>query len=157
MRGRGGSIYLVRPDWDGDYENMDQAVVEEYEWARHHLRVAPELWRLAGQDQRAADIKAIIRCVYERDRCWMTSDEIERLLQLLDGLEEALVGTVVDEHWMLRPEQLPKLRARTKHLDLDDKRGELALDAVAEGISDVRSLRAILRDARDRGLLLSLD
>ena len=152
-----GSLYLVRPDWVGDDDDLDQAVVEEYEWAKGFLRVAPELWQLAGYDERAAAIKTLVGKVYDRERYWMTATEIEELLGLLDGIEDALVGTVVDEQWMIQPEQLPRLRVSTKTLDLDEQRGHLALHAVGEGIGHVCSLRAILREARDRGLLVALD
>ncbi|MCG8423131.1 MAG: hypothetical protein MJE77_34950 [Proteobacteria bacterium] len=152
-----GSLYLVRPDWDGPEEDRDEAEVEEFEYARRFLRVAPELWRLAGDHERAATIEALIDQVYKRERRWMTASEIEELLQMLNGIEDALVGTVVDEHWMLRPEQVPELRARTNFLHLEESRGELAVSGVASGISDVYSLCAILRKARDRGLLVSLD
>ena len=152
-----GTIYLVRPEWDGDDEDMDDAVVEEYEPAKSFLEVAPELWRRAGNHERAATIEALVDRVYERQRRWMTASEIEELLQLLEGVEDALVGTVVDEHWMLRPEQVPELRKRTKYLHLDENRGDLAVSGVAAGISDVYSLRAILREALVRGLLISLD
>ncbi|MCG8421408.1 MAG: hypothetical protein MJE77_26110 [Proteobacteria bacterium] len=152
-----GTICLVRPDWDGEDENMDQAVVEAYEPAKSFLEVAPELWRLAGDDERADRIEALVDQVYERDRRWMTAEEIEQLIRWLDGIEAALVGKVVDEQWMVRPDQLPALRAHTKTLDLDERRGELACHAVGEGIGDVCSLRSILREAVDRGLLISLD
>ena len=152
-----GSLYLVRPDWDGDDESADEAVVEECDYARRFFRVAPELWRVAGHEDRANAIRSLILRAYERPQHWITASEIEELLQLLDGVEDALVGTVVDEHWMLRPEQLPDLRKRTKYLALDEARDERALHGVALGISDIRSLRTILRNARDRGLLIAFD
>ena len=151
-----GTICLVRPDWDGDSEEMDQAVVEAYEPVKSFLDVAPELWRLAGHDERATGIETLVEHVYERERRWMTAPEIEKLLGLLEGLEDALVGEVIDERWMVLPEQLPKLRYRTQSLNLDENRGDRALHAVGEGLYGVMWLQKILQEARDRGLLVSL-
>lgn len=152
-----GTIYLIRPDWIGEDEDLEQAVVESYEPVRSYLQVAPELWGLAGDDERAAAIKALLGRVYERDDVVMVTAEIEALLGLLQGLQEALVGTVVDERWMVRPEQLPALRVRTKTLDLDESRGELAVHAVGEALYGVLWLQKILGEARDKGLWIALD
>ena len=154
---RWGSLYLVRPDWDGDDETVDEAVVEECDYAKHFLRVAPELWYLAGHEDRAEAIRSLVFRAYERQQRWLTASEIEELLRLLEGVEDALVGSVVDERWRIPPEQLPELRVRTEYLDLNESRGELAVSGVAEGISHVCSLRTILREALARGLLVSLD
>lgn len=148
-----GAIHLIRPDWVGEDEDRDEAVVESYEPARSFLQVAPELWRLAGDDERAAAIKALFERVYEREPIVMYSAEIEELLGLLDGLQDALIGQVVDEqHWRVRPELLPALRVRTKRLDLDQNEGELGFE-----ISGVSWLQKILREARDQGLWVALD
>lgn len=152
-----GAIFLIRPDWVGNEEDLEQATVETYEPARSFLRVGPELWRLAGNHERATAIETLLERVHERDDVVMTADEIKELLRLLDGIEDALVGRVVDEQWMVQPEQLLDLRSRTKTLDLDERRGHLALHAVGEGMGNICSLRAILREARDRGLLVALD
>ena len=152
-----GTIYLVQPDWDGDDADMDQAAVEAYEPAKSFFDVAIELWQLAGDVDRSATVERLLEQVYSRKRCWMTATEIKEFLRLLEGLEDALVGTVVDENWRVTPEQLPRLRACTETLDLGESRGEAAFSGVAEGIAQVCSLRSILREAVDRGLLISLD
>ena len=148
-----GTIYLVRPDWVGEDEDIDQATVKSYESARSFLRVAPELWRLAGNDKCAASIDALLNRLYERDEIVMTAAEIEELLRLLDGIEDALVGTIVDnENWHVLPEMLPGLWTRTKSLHLEDSGGDLAFE-----ISGMSWLRNILREARDKDLLVALD
>ncbi|MCG8422161.1 MAG: hypothetical protein MJE77_29920 [Proteobacteria bacterium] len=148
-----GTIYLMRPDWDGSDEDIDRAVVEAYEPVKSALDVAMDLWRLAGDHERAAAIEALLEQVYDRDNVTMTKAETEELLRLLDGFEDALFGNVVDkEHWIILPELLPELRACTTYLDLDENNGELGLE-----ISGVLWLQKILREALDRKLLVSLD
>jgi len=47
------SVYLVDPNWVGDPEDSEQSVVEEYPDTLDEFQVVQELWRLAGNDERA--------------------------------------------------------------------------------------------------------
>jgi hypothetical protein len=75
---------------------------------------------------------------------------------LLDEFETTLVGSVVDEKWMIRDEQLPELRARTS-FELEESRGLAALHAVGEAMSRVCALRVVLEDARAENLRILVD
>ena len=152
-----GTIYLMRPDWDGSDEDIDRAVVEAYEPVKSFLDVAIELWRLADDDKRASAIESLLEDVYEREQVIMTTAETNELLQLLEGLEAQLVGKVIDDKWMVQSNRLSELRARTETLNLDESRGHLAVHAVGEGLCGVLWLQKILREALERGLLVSLN
>lgn len=83
--------------------------------------------------------------------------ETREMLGLLEGLELQLAGTVVDEKWRVKAEQLPELRARTTTLDLDESRGGAELHAVAEAMYGIIVLRDILATAKRDGLLLAVN
>jgi hypothetical protein len=151
-----GAIHLVRPAWSGPYDEVDEAVVESYEKVQGFFDVAAELWDLAGDHERAGEIRKLVDEAYEREPSFMDDSQVDELLQLLEGIEDALVGTVVDDRWQVRVEQLPELRRRTRHLDLDESRGELAAAGVGEGIGHAVSLRNILLRARALGLWICL-
>jgi hypothetical protein len=152
-----GTIYLIRPDWHGDPEDVADSVVESHRDGPSHIHVAIELWRLAGDEDRARKVEDLLERVNERDNPVLGTAEIEELLQLLAGLETALDRSVVGPDWRVPAERLPELRGRSKLLDLDESRGSLASAGVVEGMSRVDALRNILTDAYDRGLHVSLD
>jgi len=149
---RPDTISLVPPGWDGSGPK-----IEIHQFLKRFFWVAEELWKLTGDDARAAAIGEVLDAAYEREPVLLTTEDVDRMLQLLEGLPEAFVGTIVDEEWRLRPEQLPELRARTKTLDLDERRGDLALAAVGEALSNVGALENVLRKAQKRHLWVSFD
>lgn len=146
-----GTLYLTRPDAD-TYEDPSDAVVEAFDGGRSLINLAVELWRLAKREDRATAIESLLARAYERKPYGLNARGIKELLGLTDGLEEALKENVVDAQLRVRNDQLPELRRRTKLLYLDESRGELAREAVGEGIVGVMSLRNILQKARDEGL-----
>jgi hypothetical protein len=146
------SLYLVRPDFP-----KSDSVIDEFDGASRLIEVAMDLARIAGDDERALKIDGVWLRPYMREPRVLRSEDIDELLQLIDGLETRLIGTVVDEKWRVRPEQLPELRARTKVLALDDSRGGAELHAVGEGMSDVIALRNILQEAKDQGLYIAVN
>jgi hypothetical protein len=85
-------------------------VLDSNEIARGYLDVAMELWRLAGHEDRASAIQELIYSAqdFEPPR-WMRA-QITELRALLDGIEQALVGTVTDEHHLLSPEKAEEIR-----------------------------------------------
>jgi hypothetical protein len=150
-----GTLYLVQPDWNGPEDRLDLSVVEAYERSKSSLDVARELWRLAGNEERAANIDRLLELGYSRPRRFINGAEIDALLEDLEGLEDALIGTVVDDEGKLSPEQLPDLRRTTKTLWLDESRGDLAIWGVEEAMQQVQELREILLRAKELGLNVS--
>lgn len=80
---------------------------------------------------------------------------IEMLADLLEGLNERLIGTVVDEHLHIPRERVPEIRRRTTMLEIDEP--NLPEAAVAAGISRVEIAREILQKALDEDLTILLD
>jgi len=152
------TVYLVDPTWEGDREDRDQSVVEEYPDTRDKFDVVEELWRLAGDDERANQIDAILNVVCERPDPVLNTDEITRILALTDGLEEALrAARVVDEHDRVPAEKLPELRARTRWVNLSDSGGRDPKYGVMVAVGGVWRLRYVLKEALDKGLHVALD
>lgn len=146
------TLYLVRPDFP-----TSDDIIDQFDGASRLIEVAMDIARLAGDDETARQIDRVWLRPYTRDPRVLRSEDIDELLQLIDGLETRLVGTVVDEQWRVKPEQLPDLRARTRTLALDERRGGAELHAVGEGMSDVIALRAILQQAKQLGLYIAVN
>src|SRR5262249_31990019 len=85
-----GALYLVTPG--------QPDVLETYDDARSHIDVAKELWSLAEDDARAGAIANVVDRAYERESRTLVAADIDELLALLDGLEDALARTITDEH-----------------------------------------------------------
>jgi hypothetical protein len=155
------SIYLVLPDWHGDIEDVHDSVVDALLHGPRYIRVALELWRLAGQDERAAKIKAVLERAYQNDNTGfspiLNTTDIKEFYDLLDGLDDALKATWLNDKWQVFPELMPEVRRRTTTLDLDDLQGHLASEGVSEGLGDVHSLRDFLKQALDQNLHVALD
>ena len=132
-------------------------MVASYDDGPGYISTAVELWQLAGNEARASEIVTLLDRANERDYAALTSSEAAQLLHLLDDLEIGLKASVVDQDWNVPTARLPELRQRTKMLDLDEERGELARAGVLEGMSSVIALRNILSEAVDRGLDVALD
>jgi hypothetical protein len=151
------SLYLVAPAWGEDPNNAQESVVGTLRNGPHYLDVARELWRLAGNEDRAAEIEALLERAYDRDNRDLNPTEIAELDRLLGGLEEALKQTVMDSNSVVPLERLPELRLLARVIDLEDRPQHRAIDGVSEGNSQVYLLREFLRQAMDRGLHLALD
>lgn len=78
--------------------------------------------------------------------------DLDETLALLSGLEEALVGTVIDQHWMFPMERLDEIRRRPPRLDLRPSRpaGDI-VHAVGEGLWLTIALGNFLKEARGHG------
>ena len=123
-----GALYLVAPGQPDDPDRWHERVTDTY-------------------DDRG----------YERDNRTLTAPDVDELLALLDGLEDALARTITDENLSLRDEHLARVRQRARLIDVDEVRGSLASYAVLEGNSRVSALRHILRTARERSAHVALD
>lgn len=151
------SIYLVRPDWDGDPDDVHESVVEALLNGPRYIEVAIELWRLVDDEIHAAQINALTLRAFGRERRDLSSSEIKEFLQLIEDLDEIVKKTWLDDKWRIPPERLAEVRRRTTLLDLDDNQGHWASEGISEGLGQVAELREFLKQALDRGLHLALD
>lgn len=149
---RWGTFYLVHPGWDG---NFDDGVVDEVPHGPSHIDVATELLRLVGEDSRASLIDAVVTRAHRRDPSILEASDLDELIGLLEGLEQGLVGSIVDADWNVRPDQLDSLRLRTSTLDLGGEPVK-ARAGVGEGMGRVGSLRNVLARARAANLHVAL-
>jgi hypothetical protein len=102
-----------------------------------------ELWRLAGRHDRASAIDDVITSAYHVKPPRLERAQIEVLRDLLQGLEETLIGTLTDEKHLLSPAKVDELRGHTETLDLDLSRGESARFAVQEALIYIDYMRTI--------------
>jgi len=141
-------LYIGRPlNDDPGPEDFD--VLEEYSKAYGFFEVAQELWRLAGREDRAEAIQEVLRSAVRYKSPRIDREHLVALREALDGLEDALVGPVIDEQHMLSMDKVNELRNRPEVLelhevmDLDESRGDLAREAVMEALIHVDNLRGI--------------
>jgi hypothetical protein len=152
-----GTWYLVPPGWQRQPDDAaDDGIIENFEYGRSFLHAAMELWDLAGDPGRRQQIQAVLNRAFERSEPILNAAEIDELIALLEGLEERLIGTVVDEHRKIRRDQLPELRRRTTMFDLDEQPGYVVENALREGMGRVVDVRENLRHARELGLEILL-
>ena len=153
-----GIWWLVPRGWQRQPDDaVDDGIAESYDDGHSALRAAMELWDLAGDAARGKQIEAVLDRAYKRPEHVLHAADIDDLLALLDGIEARLVGTVVDEHRKIRPDQLPELRRRTTMFDLDEIPGYYVENAILEGMGRVESVRENLQHAREAGLEILLD
>jgi hypothetical protein len=153
-----GTWYLVPPGWQRQPDDVvDDGIEESYEDGRSDLHAAMELWDLAGDPERVKQIDAVIDRAYQRPEHILNAADIDELIELIEGLEDRLVGTIVDQQHRIRRDQLPELRRRTTMFDLDEIPGYVVENAIGEGIGRAQSVRDNLRHARELGLEILLD
>jgi len=153
-----GTWYLVPPGWQRPPEDAsDYGFVESFEYGRSHLRAAMELWDLAGDPGRGKQIEEVLNRAWRRPEPILNAADIDELIALLDGLEDRLVGTVVDERFKTRADQLPELRRRTTMFDLEERPGFDVENSIGEGIGRAQAALENLRHARGAGLEILLD
>jgi hypothetical protein len=152
-----GTWYLVPPGWERPPEDAsDYGFVESFQYGLSYLHAAMELWGLAGDPERIKQIDAVLDRAYQRPEHILQAADIDELIALLEGLEDRLVGTVVDEHRKIRRDQLPELRRRTTMFDLDENAGYIVENALLEGMGRAEAVRDNLRHAREAGLEILL-
>jgi hypothetical protein len=153
------SIHLFRPEWnnDPDPEILYEYVVESLLHGPRYIQVALELWRLADDEERAAKIKAVLRRGCERNAPILYTEDIKEFYELLDGLDDALKASLLDENWNIPPERLDEVRRRTREIDLGERPQHRAVKGVEEGLSEVHGLRDFLKQALDQNLHVALD
>jgi hypothetical protein len=153
-----GSYYVFPADYDGSREESHQQVLETYHYGPSHLAVALELWTIAGQPERAREIRTFVDGVLARASCAMAASEMATLIALLDPdeLSSTLARTVLEDG-LVPTRRLEELRRVTTLLAIDETRGELAGYGVAEAEARVYGLVEFLESARVRGLVVALD
>jgi hypothetical protein len=151
-----GTLYLVKPGWKRDDENDDD-VVDAYDKTVSCFDQAIELWRLAGNDERASQIQAVLDRVYAHPDAVIDTAQLDDMIRLLSGLDEALLGTVLDEHLNVPASRLPELRQHIRTIDLGEGGGRIPTAAIGSAMGNVEGLRNILLEARERGLHVALD
>jgi hypothetical protein len=152
-----GTWWLVPPGWQRQPDDVvDDGIVESFEYAQSYLQAAIELWDLAGDVGRGKQIVEVLNRAYRRPEHILNATDIDELLALLDGLEDRLIGTVVDERRKIRRDQLPELRRRTTMFDLDEIPGYVVENALLEGIGRAEAVRDNLQHAREAGLEILL-
>jgi hypothetical protein len=130
---------------DDDPSQFD--TLASYDIAYGFIEVATELWRLAGNPDRANAIEGVITSAYGFEPARLERDQIAALRDLLEGLEQALVGTLTDEHHMLSAAKVEELRGHVKTLDFDWNQRVDGRSAVQEALIYVDHLRNILDEA----------
>jgi len=140
-----------------DTDPPDVDVIESYPKAYGFLQVAMELWTLAGRADRASAIQDVITSRVDYKPRRLERPQIEVLRHLLDGLEEALVGSLTDEQHMLSAAKVEELRGHTETLDVDESRGDLTRHAVDEALIYVHHLRTIADEALAAGASILFD
>lgn len=151
------SIYLVLPGWEGELDDAHESVVEALSHGPTYINVALELWRLVDNEERATKIEQVLEHAYDRENRDINTAEIAELDALLNGIDEAVKISWLDDKWMIRPEHLSEVRRRTRLLQVGEHRGRLAGDGIMEGLSQVHELRKFLQQALKRGLHVALD
>jgi len=147
-------LYLARTS-DDDPPQFD--VFAQYDNARGFIEVAAELWQLAGNPDRAKAIDDVITSAYAFEPARLERDQIAALRDLLEGLEQALVGTLTDEHHMLSAAKVEELRGHVKTLDFNESYGADARRAVQDALVYVDHLRNILDEALAAGACILFD
>jgi hypothetical protein len=78
-------------------------------WA--YLEMARDLWGLVDE-RRASELGRVLDLVEARDEVRLRRDEIAALLSLIDGLDAALLGPVIDRDWNVAIDRVPDVLAR---------------------------------------------
>jgi septum formation inhibitor-activating ATPase MinD len=122
-------------------------VLDSYSKAYGFVEVAMELWRLAGRDDRAEAIDDVIASSVRFEPQRLKRAQIQALRDLLDGLEQALIGTVTDDEHFLSAAKVEELRGHSQTLDFNESWGREARRAVREALVYVEHLRTITNRA----------
>lgn len=126
-----------------------------------HLLSGVDLWRLVDP-ARADQVEAVLERAIAAGpdaHPWLLPEDVEDLVRLLFGLEDALQeGGVMDEHWFVQLDRVPDLASRVAAMDAGPERSESARrQSLAEVLVDVTAVRAFLAEALMEGCSVVLD
>ena len=122
-------------------------VLANYDTAYGSIEVASERWRLSGNLGRAKAFDEAVTSAFACTPSRLGESKIVALRASLEGLEEALVGTLTDDRHLLTREQIEELRNVSKTLSFDESYGADAREAVLDALVHVHHLRDILDEA----------
>lgn len=108
-------LFSIRSRAKGDEED---GVYNEKGW--RDLYAVVDLWNLLGSDkgqQLDRMMKEVESNRFEEGLFRLTLPQIERILELIDGLEAA-VKPLIDENWHLRPEHVEEVRRKDPYADV---------------------------------------
>jgi hypothetical protein len=157
------SFYEMRPfepgrpfDLDEDGNPVTEEVVDTFEEGWPALEVASQLWGLLD-DPRQKATKALgerldVAAQREERPIRFKAADLDEAIGLLSGLEDALVGKVIDQDWTFAIDRLEEIRRRAPSLDLSPSRpdGDI-IHAVGEGLWLTIALSNFLKQARANG------
>lgn len=154
------TLYAVRPDPKTGALDDDADVVEQAKYGWQFLEQAVTLWRLVD-DARANEIEAIIeRATHAAGdgELRFHRPELEALVRLLSGIDDALVGAgLLDSEWHTPVEQLEELAKRVPAMDLKTERTlQNKRSALAEVIMNAISIRNFLTHALEAECIVAL-
>lgn len=148
-----GTLYFVPQAWDGDEDTLHEATIESHPRRTSAFEKAQALWRIAGQDDKAARIGRVIDRACSRKRAYvLLQDDLLELAAALEGLESTLTTHVMDAHRRISPEQVADYRAKYPALDLAVFAGHVPTDGIARELDDVLAVERLIHDAHCRGL-----
>lgn len=120
------------------------------------LANAAQVWDLLGSD-RGGRLRRLMREELapadpsDPEPVWMAPSQVERLLELLDGLPEAAEGRLVDEDWRLLPGvEAPDLGSATT-----DAEGRPVV-TLSRTLSEIHLARRFFENARRLGCFVSI-
>jgi hypothetical protein len=142
-------LYMIDPDRPDRGDLSDDSPGTTVDVLQHgwgFVQVAEELWRLV--DEKRADRLAAWQRRANAQDLRLGAEDIRELVELLDGLVEAIVGPVVSaKEWTLAPEQVARLRARAPTVfDVERPIGD-EVHAIGEALHAVEGLRAFVERA----------
>jgi hypothetical protein len=154
------TLYAVRPDPETGALDDDAAIVEQTKYGWQFLEQAATLWRLVDS-ARADEIEAIIEQATHAagdGELRFHRPELEALVRLLSGIDDALVGSgILDSEWHTPAEQLEELAKRVPAMDLKTERTlQNKRSALAEVMMNAISIRNFLKHALETGCVVVL-
>jgi len=124
---------------------------------RLFLANAARVWDLLGSD-RGERLRGLMREELapanpaDTEPVWMAPSQVERLLELLDGLPEAAEGRLVDEDWRL----LPGREAAGLGMSTADAAGR-PIVTLSRDLSQIHLARRFFEDARRLGCFVVVE
>ncbi len=119
-------------------------------WA--YLEMARDLWGLVDE-RRASELAGVLDLVEARDEVRFQRDEIATLLSLIEGLDAALLGPILDRDWNTPIERVPDLVARAPAIAFRTRRSEIEQRAaVGEALQRALVAHGFLAKATRGGL-----
>jgi hypothetical protein len=118
--------------------------------ARTHLLNAVEFWRLIGSEKAERlerMLKQEIRIPPGKESLTLTRPQIERLVELLQGIEKDAVGAIMNSDYTVLPGKLEQVKIDSSGLVTLTTNGKGAPCYVFDKLTEVEWVRAYLETA----------